>query len=68
MLKVLLVLDCDTCHLPLEQLSVSTKKDPMEWAVAAWELESCAEQSGWDCYRRKHTCSSCILEAMYPHQ
>jgi hypothetical protein len=61
------MLDCDSCHLPFEQLFVSTDKDPMEWAAVASNLGYAAEQSGWDCYRQ-HTCSSCILKGMYPHQ
>jgi len=68
MLKVLILLECDSCTSLLAAAADSSRKDGQAWAAEAENLESSAQQSGWDIYRSRHTCDGCIIEAQFQQE
>ena len=63
MIKVIVMIDCDLCGIPLEQAGSSCDPDPYTWGSVAGDLEVVALQQGWDLHRKGITCPACLLEA-----
>jgi hypothetical protein len=68
MLKILVLIECDTCHLPFSEIAVTTLGDPFHWHAMASDLEYNAETSGWHCFHSRHDCFECILQTMHPEE
>ena len=68
MLKVLMLLECDTCKALIATSADSSRKDGLAWVAEAENLEYNAQQFGWNIYRSQHTCDSCIIEAQYEQE
>jgi len=68
MRKILVLIDCDTCHMPFSEIAVTALGDPMHWQAIACDLEYSAEKSGWHSYHGRHDCFDCVLEAMHPKE
>lgn len=61
MLKILIVLECDTCRLPLNHIAASKDLNGMEWEVQASDLLDLAEQHCWCIYKASHNCPQCLF-------
>jgi hypothetical protein len=60
MLKVILMIDCNSCGQPFNHVSASTDRDPMGWKALSQDLEYEAECSGWSFSRAAHHCDCCV--------
>jgi hypothetical protein len=70
MLKLIVMVVCDTCGESFEPVAISCDRDPKAWYYLAADLEMSAESSGWHHYAAthrlacddKHICSDCELD------
>lgn len=67
MLKIIVIIDCDTCLESFERIAVSTDRNPLIWEHLPLSLAADAEMCGWDCHAEDH-CYSCISESVASHQ
>jgi hypothetical protein len=62
MLKVIVMLDCNICGKPFENIATSDTHDPLAWKALAHDLEDTAENHGWSLYRSAHHCELCMAD------
>ncbi len=68
MLKLIVMLVCDSCIESFEPVAVSCDRDPRAWCFLTAELEARAEASGWNLFGathrlmndHKHICPNCL--------
>jgi len=59
MLKLFVIVECDTCGEAFEPVAVSCDRNPSAWRYLAAELATRAEGSGWNLYRGAYLCTDC---------
>lgn len=62
MIKVIMMLDCNICGQPFEEIVASTQLDPLSWKSLSLDLEYTAQSSGWFFFRNSHFCNYCITD------
>lgn len=62
MLKLIVVIECDTCKESFVRVVTSCDRDPRAWRHLASELELRAEECGWSLYGGEHLCADCIYQ------
>jgi hypothetical protein len=62
MIKVIMMLDCNICGQPFEEIVTSSQVDPLSWKSLSLDLEYTAESSGWFFFRNSHFCSYCVYD------
>ena len=68
MLKIIVVISCDVCHVAFAHNPTTSGSDPAACSSIVDTLEWAAEQSGWHCFHGRHDCYNCIMEAMHPQE
>jgi hypothetical protein len=64
MLKIIALLDCNSCGRPFDQVSISTDRDPRAWRILSDEVEYLALNRGWSTHRAAHYCDLCADAAL----
>ena len=59
MLKLFVMLICDSCGESLEPVAVSCDRDPKSWRFLGDEIGAAAQEQGWNLYNRACLCSLC---------
>lgn len=62
MLKVVVMLECDTCGEFFKPVTLSCDRNPSAWRFLAVELESRAEGCGWILYEAAFLCVDCVQD------
>ena len=62
MLKLVIVLECDHCGMPLEQATVCSVRDPMLWEESIEAMMFEAAEKGWSFSKRNCRCLECGLK------
>jgi hypothetical protein len=64
MIRAVFTIQCDVCGELFEQLRMSQKPDPGEWALSAGDLNCTASMDGWyfNSHTRKHWCMDCLVD------
>ena len=60
MLKLIVIVECDTCGESFEHVATSCDRDPRAWRYLASELESRAEARAWSLRGGTYLCADCI--------
>ena len=68
MLKVIVMIDCNICGQPFDQVFTSSDRDPLAWKSLACDLEYKAEGCGWSFHRSAHHCDYCVSDAQLAGQ
>jgi hypothetical protein len=66
MLKVILIIQCDTCANVFHRTVTSCDRNPKAWDYLESLLSYNAEQRCWGSYRNEHYCPSCMLALTLP--
>ncbi len=64
MLRLLIMLECDLCEEMITSIPNSSDRLGTDWPEEIYNLESQAEQNGWNIYHSQHVCNVCIMSAM----
>lgn len=62
MFKLFILITCDLCGEPFQNVALSSDRNPHSWEYLLPRLEYTAERLGWDLYHR-HWCYDCVEEA-----
>ena len=60
MLKLFVIIECDTCGESFEHVATSCDRDPRAWRDLTSELELKAESRSWSIYGGTYLCFDCI--------
>jgi hypothetical protein len=63
--KIIVMIDCNVCGRPFDQIATSSEPDPLWWKSLSLDLEDVSQDSGWSFFRSAHYCGDCVSDAAF---